>query len=196
MFGMVASAAVLFGMGSCSHKAESENSAAEGEVVEEQSETVAPQEPVMEEENIAEAGLVAEEIPQQVAAEEARKEEVKAAENKASNGYITTASGLKYKVIKKGTGKKPKATDTVKVNYEGKLTDGTVFDSSYKHGQPITFPLNRVIPGWTEGVQLMPEGSVYEFYIPYNLAYGDGGVPGVIPPKADLIFKVELLEIQ
>ena len=111
------------------------------------------------------------------------------------DGYVTTASGLKYKVIKEGTGRKPSATDIVKVNYEGKLLDGTVFDSSYKRGEPIEFPLNRVIQGWTEGLQLMKEGSIYELYIPYNLAYGPDGA-GPIPPKADLIFKVELLEVK
>lgn len=113
------------------------------------------------------------------------------------DGYTTTASGLKYKVLKEGNGKSPKATDNVTVHYEGKLTDGTVFDSSYKGGSPITFPLNRVIPGWTEGLQLMKEGAVYEFYIPYQLAYGEQGTPGgPIGPKADLIFKVELIKVQ
>ena len=110
--------------------------------------------------------------------------------------FTTTPSGLKYRVIKKGEGKQPGATDLVTVNYEGKLLDGTVFDSSYQRGEPATFPLNRVIAGWTEGVQLMPVGSIYEFYIPYNLAYGEMGNPPVIPPKSDLIFTVELLEVQ
>lgn len=111
--------------------------------------------------------------------------------------YTTTASGLKYKVLKEGTGKQPKATDNVTVHYEGKLLDGTIFDSSYQRGEPTTFPLNRVIPGWTEGVQLMKEGAVYEFYIPYQLAYGEMGTPGgPIGPKADLIFKVELIKVE
>lgn len=113
-----------------------------------------------------------------------------------ADAYTATASGLKYKVLKKGNGKKPSATDVVKVHYEGKLTNGQVFDSSYQRGTPAEFPLNRVIAGWTEGVQLMNEGSVYEFYIPYNLAYGERGVPGAIPPKSDLIFKVELIEVE
>ena len=114
-----------------------------------------------------------------------------------ADGYVTTPSGLKYKVIRKGTGRTPKATDIVRVNYEGKLLDGQVFDSSYTSGVPIEFPLYRVIPGWTEGLQLMQEGAIYEFYIPYQLAYGEQGTPGgPIPPKADLIFKVELIQVK
>ena len=116
-------------------------------------------------------------------------------ENAVPAEYTTTESGLKYKVIKKGTGRSPKATDIVKVNYEGKLLDGTVFDSSFTRGEPISFPLNRVIPGWTEGLQLMQEGATYEFLIPYQLAYGEQGA-GPIPPKSDLIFLVELIEVQ
>ena len=110
--------------------------------------------------------------------------------------YNTTPSGLQYKVLKRGTGKRPTATSLVTVNYEGTLTDGTKFDSSYDRGQDATFPLNRVIPGWTEGLQLMREGAVYEFYIPWELAYGEAGNPPVIPPKADLKFTVELIEVQ
>jgi FKBP-type peptidyl-prolyl cis-trans isomerase len=108
----------------------------------------------------------------------------------------TTASGLQYKVIREGAGPKPTASQTVEVNYEGKLVDGTIFDSSYKRGQSISFPLNQVIKGWTEGLQLMSVGSEYEFTIPGNLAYGAGGIPGTIPPNATLIFKVELLGIK
>lgn len=112
-----------------------------------------------------------------------------------TNDFITTPSGLKYKVVREGTGKKPGATDVVTVNYEGRLINGQIFDSSYQRGEPTSFPLNRVIPGWTEGLQLMPEGSEYIFYIPYQLAYGEYG-GGPIPPKADLVFRVELLQVQ
>ncbi|WNM18686.1 peptidylprolyl isomerase [Flavobacterium capsici] len=107
----------------------------------------------------------------------------------------TTASGLKYVVIKEGNGEMPQATSNVKVHYTGMLLDGKIFDSSVQRGEPIDFPLNQVIPGWTEGVQLMKEGAKYKFYIPSNLAYGARGAGGVIPPNADLIFEVELLKI-
>jgi FKBP-type peptidyl-prolyl cis-trans isomerase len=116
--------------------------------------------------------------------------------NGKKEGVTTTASGLQYKVIKAGTGAQPKATDTVKVHYKGTFLDGKTFDSSYDRGEPISFPLNRVIAGWTEGVQLMPVGATYEFYIPSNLAYGERGAGGAIPPNATLIFVVELLEIE
>lgn len=115
-------------------------------------------------------------------------------ENKAKEGVVTTASGLQYKVITEGTGPKPKATDTVTVNYVGKLLSGEEFDSSIKRGQPATFPLDGVIPGWTEALQLMPQGSKWEIYIPSELAYGAGG-QGPIPASSTLIFEVELLEI-
>lgn len=114
------------------------------------------------------------------------------AENAKKDGVKTTASGLQYKVITEGSGKSPTATDTVMVNYEGKLIDGTVFDSSYERGEPIEFPLNQVIPGWTEGLQLMKPGAKYEFYIPSDLAYGEVGNPE-IEPNSVLIFTVELL---
>ncbi len=117
-------------------------------------------------------------------------------ENAKKEGVKTTASGLQYKVLKEGTGKQPKPTDTVEVNYEGKLIDGTVFDSSYKRGQSITFPLNQVIPGWTEGVALMKEGAKYEFYIPSNLAYGNNGAGSDIGPDETLIFVVELIKVK
>lgn len=114
----------------------------------------------------------------------------------ADDAYTTTASGLKYRVIREGNGEHPTATSTVSVKYTGKLMDGTMFDSTDKHGgEPISFPLNRVIPGWTEGVQLMQPGAVYEFIIPGDLAYGPQGVPGTIPPNATLIFEVELVGI-
>ena len=100
-----------------------------------------------------------------------------------------------YKVIEKGDGEQPEATDTVTVNYEGTLVDGTVFDSSYERGEPTTFPLDQVIPGWTEGLQLMSEGATYEFYIPSELAYGPGGT-GPIGPNAALQFKVELIDVE
>lgn len=118
------------------------------------------------------------------------------AENKKQAGVLALPSGLQYKVIKPGSGNKPKATDSVTVHYVGKLIDGTEFDSSVARGQPATFPLNRVIPGWTEGVQLMPLGAKYMFYIPGNLAYGDSPPPGSsIYPNAVLVFEVELLKI-
>jgi FKBP-type peptidyl-prolyl cis-trans isomerase len=108
----------------------------------------------------------------------------------------TTASGLQYKVIREGTGAQPKATDMVTVNYRGTLINGTEFDSSYKRGQPATFPLNGVIKGWTEGVQLMKVGSKYQFFIPSNLAYGERAVGPDIGPNATLIFEVELLDVK
>lgn len=108
----------------------------------------------------------------------------------------TTATGLQYEVLKPGTGAKPKATDTVKVHYHGTLPDGTVFDSSVQRGEPISFGLNQVIPGWTEGVQLMPTGSKYKFFIPAYLAYGERGSPPKIPGHSALVFEVELLGIE
>jgi len=116
--------------------------------------------------------------------------------NKAKPGVKVTASGLQYKVVKEGAGPSPKATDTVAVHYKGTLVDGTEFDSSYKRGEPTEFPVNRVIPGWTEGLQLMKKGSKYEFYIPAKLAYGNSPPPGSkIGPGATLIFEVELLDV-
>ena len=118
------------------------------------------------------------------------------AENKKREGVQVTASGLQYEVLEATIGQKPKATDTVKVHYEGTLIDGTVFDSSYQRGESISFPLNGVIKGWTEGLQLMSIGSKYKFYIPYQLAYGERGAGQQIPPYAALIFTVELLGIE
>ncbi|MEE0860185.1 MAG: FKBP-type peptidyl-prolyl cis-trans isomerase [Paludibacteraceae bacterium] len=118
------------------------------------------------------------------------------AENAKREGVQVTASGLQYEVLEATIGQKPKATDTVKVHYEGTLIDGTIFDSSYKRGESISFPLNGVIKGWTEGLQLMSVGSKYKFFIPYQLAYGERGAGQQIPPYAALIFTVELLGIE
>ena len=116
------------------------------------------------------------------------------AENGKKAGMVTTPSGLQYEVIKAGNGAKPTVNDMVKVHYKGTLLDGKEFDSSYKRNEPATFGVGQVIPGWTEGLQLMPVGSKYKFYIPYNLAYGAQGTPD-IPPFSTLTFEVELLEI-
>jgi FKBP-type peptidyl-prolyl cis-trans isomerase len=118
------------------------------------------------------------------------------AENKVKDGVVTTASGLQYKVITMGTGVKPSATETVKVHYHGTLIDGTVFDSSVQRGEPIEFPLNRVIKGWTEGLQLMPVGSKFIFYIPSDLAYSEASPSPLIKPNSTLIFEVELLDVR
>jgi len=115
--------------------------------------------------------------------------------NKLRPEVTTTASGLQYEVVKEGTGRQPKASDTVRCHYEGTLIDGTVFDSSYRRNQPAEFGLRQVIAGWTEGVQLMKEGSIFKFYIPYNLAYGERGAGADIPPYAALIFTVELIKV-
>lgn len=117
------------------------------------------------------------------------------AQNGKKAGVTTTASGLQYEVITEGTGRQPKATDTVRCHYHGTLIDGTVFDSSVERGEPCSFGLNQVIAGWTEGVQLMKEGAKYRFFIPFNLAYGERGAGASIPPYAALIFEVELLAI-
>lgn len=116
-------------------------------------------------------------------------------DNATKEGIQTTESGLQYKVLTEGTGAKPTAKDSVEVHYEGKLIDGSKFDSSYDRGKTISFPLNGVIAGWTEGLQLMSIGSTYELYIPYNLGYGEQGHHPVIPPFSTLIFKVELVSI-
>jgi FKBP-type peptidyl-prolyl cis-trans isomerase FkpA len=117
------------------------------------------------------------------------------AQNKGKRGVVTTESGLQYQVVTQGTGPRPAATDTVRVHYTGTLLDGTKFDSSHDRGQPAQFALNAVIPGWTEGLQLMPVGSKYTLWLPSELAYGDRGTPGPIGPNATLVFEVELLEI-
>lgn len=118
------------------------------------------------------------------------------AENKSKSGVKTTASGLQYKVIKEGSGAQPKVTDTVTVNYRGTLINGTEFDSSYKRGQPASFPVNGVIKGWTEALQLMKAGSKYQLFIPSSLAYGERAAGADIAPNSTLIFEVELLDVK
>lgn len=118
------------------------------------------------------------------------------AKNKGKEGVKTLASGLQYKVIKAGAGKKPTINDSVTTHYQGTLVDGTEFDSSYKRGQPVTFPVSGVIAGWTEALQLMEEGAKWQLFIPPNLAYGERGTGGVIGPNATLIFEIELISIQ
>lgn len=118
------------------------------------------------------------------------------AENKKKEGVKTLPSGLQYKVITEGTGKTPAANDTVTVNYRGTFIDGKEFDSSYKRGQPATFPVKGVIPGWTEALQLMKEGAKWQLVVPSNLAYGDKGAGGLIGPNATLIFDVELISVK
>ena len=132
----------------------------------------------------AEKGKVHKEAGEKYLAENAKKADV-----------ITLPSGLQYQVLKEGNGKKPSAKDSVKCHYEGFLIDGTVFDSSVQRGEPAVFGLQQVIAGWTEGLQLMQEGAKYRFFIPYRLAYGEGGAGGSIPPYAALIFDVELIKV-
>jgi FKBP-type peptidyl-prolyl cis-trans isomerase FklB len=117
-------------------------------------------------------------------------------QNKNKQGVVTLPDGLQYKIIKKGTGPSPTVNDTVTVNYVGTLIDGSEFDNSYKRGQPATFPVSGVIPGWTEALQLMTKGSTWELYIPASLAYGAQGAPPAIGPNETLIFKVELLDVK
>ena len=117
------------------------------------------------------------------------------AENAKKEGVVTLPSGLQYKVLNAGTGATPKASDSVECHYEGRLIDGSVFDSSYQRGETATFGVTQVIAGWVEALQLMKEGDKWQLYIPYNLAYGEHGAPGAIPPYATLKFVVELLEV-
>ena len=136
------------------------------------------------------------ELEQKIAGEAKAAGEAFLVENAKREGVKVTESGLQYEVIEATIGQKPKATDKVRVHYEGTLIDGTVFDSSYKRGESITFGLNQVIKGWTEGLQLMSIGSKYKLYLPYQLAYGERGAGANIPPYAALIFTVELLGIE
>lgn len=135
-------------------------------------------------------------LEQEISAAEKERGKQFLEENAKRQNVHTTPSGLQYEVIESTLGRKPKATDTVRVHYEGTLIDNTLFDSSYKRGEPVSFPLNQVIKGWTEGLQLMSIGSKYKFYIPFNLAYGERGAGQQIPPYATLIFTVELLNIE
>lgn len=163
----------------------------------------AKKEPVLTEEEMK---ATLEAFKQKLAAEAYAKSKKEADENKAKSatylaengkkaGVTTTASGVQYEVLTQGTGPKPKSTDTVKVHYEGKLTDGSVFDSSLQRGEPATFRLDQVIPGWTEALQLMPVGSKYRITLPPEQAYGEQGA-GPIPANAILVFEVELLGIE
>jgi len=136
------------------------------------------------------------ELEAKIAGEAKAAGEAFLAENAKREGVKVTESGLQYEVIEATIGQKPKATDKVRVHYEGTLIDGTIFDSSYKRGESITFGLNQVIKGWTEGLQLMSIGSKYKLYLPYQLAYGERGAGANIPPYAALIFTVELLGIE
>lgn len=160
--------------------------------------------PSMNEEEIAET---LDKLQQSLAMEAQQKEAAAAEENLAKGrkflaanakkkGVKVTDSGLQYKIIKQGKGAKPAATSSVKVHYEGKLIDDTVFDSSYQRGEPVTFKVNQVIAGWQEALQLMPTGSEWEVYIPADLAYGPAGAGGAIGPNEALVFKVELQEIE
>jgi FKBP-type peptidyl-prolyl cis-trans isomerase FklB len=137
-----------------------------------------------------------EELAKKLGENNKKEGEVFLAENKKKDGVKTLPSGLQYKVTKAGTGKKPKLTDTVTTQYRGTLIDGTEFDSSYRRGQPVSFPVTGVIPGWTEALQLMEEGAKWQLFIPPNLAYGERGAGRDIGPNATLIFEIELVSIQ
>jgi len=137
-----------------------------------------------------------EELTKKLGEKNKKEGEAFLAENKKKGEVKTLPSGLQYKVIKAGTGKKPRLTDTVTTHYRGTLIDGTEFDSSYRRGQPVSFPLSGVIPGWTEALQLMEEGAKWQLFIPPNLAYGERGMGDVIGPNATLIFEIELISIQ
>ena len=132
---------------------------------------------------------------QKAAQESLEKSQIFLARNSKKPGIVVLESGLQYRVLTKGNGIKPSITDHVTVHYEGRLIDGTLFESSYSSNQPATFQLNRVIAGWTEGIQKMPEGSTWELFIPSTLAYGSSGIPGIIGPNEAIIFKVELRDV-
>jgi len=153
----------------------------------------------MSEQEVRDTMMAFEKDMQQKQAETAQKNVAEAdkflAANKTKEGVKSTESGLQYKVLKEGSGAQPKSSDTVTVNYRGTLIDGTEFDSSYKRGQPATFPVGGVIKGWTEALQLMKVGSKLQLFIPANLAYGEQGRPG-IPPNSLLIFEVELMDVK
>ncbi len=149
--------------------------------------------PLLSKEEIQET-MVA--FQKEMAEKQKQRGEAFLSENKKKEGIKTLPSGLQYKIIKAGTGKKPKSNDTVTVNYRGTLIDGTEFDSSFRRGQPATFPVSGVIPGWTEAMQLMAEGAKWELFVPSNLAYGERGAGGLIGPNATLIFEVELISVQ
>ena len=153
--------------------------------------TLTRQEPAI---SYQEAGDILDKYFQQLQEKQAA-EQAEVAEVMKKDGVNFLPSGLQYKVIKEGNGKKPKLTDKVKCHYEGTFVDGEKFDSSYDRKQPAVFGVNQVIPGWTEALQLMSEGSEWMLYIPYNLGYGEAGAQGAIPPYAALIFKVELIEV-
>jgi len=137
-----------------------------------------------------------EELAKRMGEKNKKEGEAFLAENKNKEGVITLPSGLQYKILKKGSGKKPKLTDTVTTHYRGTLIDGTEFDSSYRRNQPVSFPVNGVIAGWTEALQLMEEGAKWQLFIPPHLAYGERGTGPRIGPNATLIFEVELISIQ
>ena len=155
--------------------------------------------PLMNEQEVRDTLMAFEKDMQQKQTEMGQKNAATAekflGDNKTKEGVKTTASGLQYKVLKDGNGATPKSSDTVTVNYRGTLIDGTEFDSSYKRGQPATFPVGGVIKGWTEALQLMKVGSKYQLFIPASLAYGEQGRPG-IPPNSTLIFEVELMDVK
>ena len=156
--------------------------------------------PLLTEQEVRETMMAFQKEMQDKEAEQAKKNEADGqkflAENKSKEGVKTTASGLQYKVLKEGAGAEPKDGDTVTVNYRGLLIDGTEFDSSYKRGQPATFPVSGVIKGWTEALQLMPVGSKWQLFIPPSLAYGERGAGNDIGPNSTLIFEVELISIK